>query len=391
MLEKIDTFERKRRGPLSRIGPAVVIGCLALDFLSRFISPGLVTFRAWEAVKLFATAQGPFAPNFTYRNARSYGDLSNMANLPQMRQYRQEVFSIDAAGYRNVHAPAQPFNGILLLGDSFAAGSGVPDEQSLGRQLARLSGLPVYNMAGGFNTPDDLRMGCGLVVWEQSERWDLTPDIDWKERLIRRLEVRTHLRIRPLAKYLYSWWAYSPVQIWAGRVIKSFQNDRFLPNPYRGMVDSRTLSNGQGMLFVPTEVQNYDRDRPTDPSYLIQMRNRLRARGIGLLVVLVPDKYVVYHDLLSPNVRPAQNPPRLFMDIVAERLSAAQIPVVNLTQPFRAEAALLLKRDSYLYWLDDTHWNAAGINRAAIEILKSGLFPKQLVCPAASNPATAVP
>jgi hypothetical protein len=45
--------------------------------------------------------------------------------------------------------------------------------------------------------------------------------------------------------------------------------------------------------------------------------------------------------------------------------------VLNLTPEFRKQAEALLARGEYLYWLDDTHWNAEGIRVAAQEIAKS--------------------
>jgi len=54
----------------------------------------------------------------------------------------------------------------------------------------------------------------------------------------------------------------------------------------------------------------------------------------------------------------------------------AQIPVVNLTETFRAQAAQDLASGRYLYWLDDTHWNARRIAIAASEIRR--LWPPAL-------------
>jgi hypothetical protein len=327
-----DQTENTGNSLLSWIGPVVVLGCMLLDISSRFIPPAAVCFRAWEEMQLFATNSGPFVPGTVYSNPKSYGDLANLGNLPHMRQCHQEVFSTDTAGYRNQHTAATPFNGILLLGDSFAAGSGVTDEQSLGRQIARISGLPVYNAAASsFNALDDLQMNCGLVIWEQSERNFLlsVPEIGWKGRLIRGLGNHGQM-VRSVAIYLSSWWSYSPMQIWCDRAVKVLQNDRVLPNPYRQFVESRRLSNGQEILFLSSEVQNYKNNRTTDSTFFIQLRDKFQAKGIPLLVVLVPDKYVVYHDLLSSATPSREKPKPLFMDIVAARLSEAHIPVVNL-------------------------------------------------------------
>ncbi len=373
----------RERALLSRIGPIVVAICLLLDISLRLLPPRHLSFRAWEAMTLFAPGNGPFTPHSVYSSSLSSGDLASLGNLPHLRQFRQELFSTDAEGYRNRHEPTRPFNGILLVGDSFAAGSGVSDEQTLSEQLNRISGLPVYNGAEAPNFWEllhSLQMTGGLVVWLQSERGplpltldDLSPDTreqSWRYRIVRSAigDERTKA-LRRIKKYVFSLWSYSPLQILFGRAIKVLQNDKILPNPYRGTIVDVQLRNGREILFLPTELENYDRDRATNPQFFAQLKEQLQMRGIGLLVLLVPDKYVVYHDLLLPALPREKHPP--FLNVVEQRLAAADVPVLNLTPRFRNQAQALLPRDEYLYWLDDSHWNAGGIRDAAAMIAES--------------------
>lgn len=369
---------------LGRIGPAVVLICLVLDISLRFLPPALITFRAWEALRTFAIGNGPFVPNVVYRNTRSSGDLANLANLPHLRQYREEVFSTDAAGYRNRGETAKPFTGILLVGDSFTAGSGVSDSLTLSEQLSDISGRRVYNGALTPNLPEllqDLQMTRGLVVWQQSERESFplsnVSEQGGKRRLVRRAfgDERAET-LQEIYRYAMALESYSPLEILFGRAVKLLQNDKIFPNPYRSEAVSAKLRNGQEMLFVSTEVKNYEMDRPMDPQFFVQLKMQLQKKGIGLLVLLVPDKYVVYHDLLLS--ASSQTEHRRFFDVVEQRLAAANVPVLNLTPDFRKHAASLLARDQYLYWLDDTHWNAEGIRVAAQAITNSNAV---LQCP----------
>ena len=158
---------------LGRIGVAVVLVCLLLDVSLRFLPPRFIAFRAWEAVQATSPGHGRFTPNMVYRNPRSYGDLANIANRPRLRQYREEVFSIDAAGYRNRGEAVKPFTGILVVGDSFAVGSGVSDSLTLSEQIQEISGRRVYNGAPTsslWELLQHLQMTRGLVVWQLSER-----------------------------------------------------------------------------------------------------------------------------------------------------------------------------------------------------------------------------
>ncbi len=373
-----DLNSTRQKALLGKVAPAIVFLCLLLDISLRFVPPRVFAFRASEALTIFATGNAVYIPNSFYRNERSFGDLPNLANLPHKRHYREEVFTTDAAGYRNRRKPPKPFEGILLLGDSFAAGSGMRDEQTLSEQLGDLSHCSVYN---GGSSPDpsklmsSLQMTHGLVIWEQSERRALSHpslaevldhDLSRKWRPIRRILGDERVQL------LRSIIGYSPLEIVFGRTVKLLQNDEFFPNPYRGVVAEANLRNGQEMLFLQSELDNYKLDRPTDPAFYVARKKELQAMGISLIVVLVPDKYVVYHDLLSPAPPGPDREP--FLDLVEKRLVADGVPVVNLTPIFRERARVLLDHDQYLYFLDDTHWNAEGIHEAAESIVESSAF-----------------
>jgi hypothetical protein len=374
------TTNSRRRLSLGHVAPAVVLICFLLDVSLRFLPPKVFAFRGWEALGVYATGNSPFVRNGFYSNPRSYGDLPNLANLPQLRQYREDEFTTDAEGYRNRGEVARPFDGILLLGDSFAVGAAVRDDQTLSEQVSRISGCPVYD---GGSSPDflkllgQLQMTRGLVIWEQSERTPIprlplvnTPRPGLGFRLMSRVlgVERTELLQRLKD--------YSPLQSLFGRAVKLTQNNKIFPNPNRGVVEAQ-LRNGREMLFMQSELNNYELDRPTDPAYFVALQAQLDKQGTGLLVLLVPDKYAVYHDLIaSGSTEPERRP---FLDIVAQRLVAANVPVVNLTPHFIEEAQSLLARNEYIYWTDDTHWNAEGISEAAQALSETKLV-SQLPC-----------
>jgi hypothetical protein len=379
----------KPRILLGRIAPAVVLLFLLLDISLRFLPPTLISFRAWEAMRATSTAGGPFIPNTFYSNMRSYGDLSNLANLPHQRQYREEEFTSDAAGYRNRHEPAIPFSGILLVGSSFTAGAGVSDAQTLSEQLHDISGCAVYN-GGEFSNLlglfQYLKMDHGLVIFQQLER-DPLPERDsllpvgaehhGKQRIGRRALGRDWIEALNQLNQLRKRTAYSPLAILSGRGIKILQNDVILPNPYRSAAVEGKLRNGREILFLPSEMKDDELTRRTDPEAFVKLKSQLQRKGIELLILLVPDKYDTYHDLLSSASPGTERTP--FLDVVEQRLVAANVPVINLRPQFRKQAEALLDRDEYLYWLDDTHWNAEGIREAA-EAIQGSKIVSQSPC-----------
>src|SRR5919198_2974410 len=125
--------------------PRLLLVVCLVDVSLRFMSIDPLTFRAWEALTRYRPLGAAFEPNRHYSNERTYGDGAAMGNLPELRQYRRETFTTDALGFRNVAVPRSAPVAAILIGDSFAVGSGVSDEETLSSRLSKLSGCTVYN------------------------------------------------------------------------------------------------------------------------------------------------------------------------------------------------------------------------------------------------------
>jgi len=354
--------------------PRIVVLAMLADGACRLLPLSAIAFRGWEALFAPSALVGWFRPNACYHNRSSYGDLAALSNRRWLRQYRDECFTTDALGCRNCSAPCrqQPPD-VLVVGSSFSVGTGVTDRETLAVQLQALTGKCVYN-AGGFHfeAPRIRRMARrlgmhgGLVIAEYLERYDI-PNGPFAPVSDSEVSANT------AAPGSYQHWptrlkaslGNSRLQILAQRAYKLLENDWLLPNPYAPAAAASTLRNGATMLFVPEDIDNHRRRRPVDhaAAYFSWLATELRRENLELLVVLVPDKYTVYGPLLQ---EPATS------DSYLERLAAALrptgIPLVNLLPVFRRQAGDLLDRGEYLYWRDDTHWNATGIGVAAREI-----------------------
>ncbi|MFO0947156.1 MAG: hypothetical protein U1D30_14630 [Planctomycetota bacterium] len=100
--------------------------------------------------------------------------------------------------------------------------------------------------------------------------------------------------------------------------------------------------------------------------------NLLKTEGISLLVVYIPTKFRVYHELCTFPVgsecfswRESDLPVRLRKMLTS---ISPEICFLDLTDPMRESA----RRGALLYWPDDTHWTPAG-NRAAATAIHSFL------------------
>lgn len=359
---------------LEVLAPATLALGLMLDLGLRALPLDYFSFRAWEALRVGGEA-GPFRPNRRYVNPRAYGDLANLGNLPADRAFHAETVSTDQFGFRNgAVAALGPFRAVLT-GTSFSAGTEVGDDETLAAQLSRVAGGGVYNAALAEGSLETLReiirrvgMERGVLVFEYLEGRGPPSIILGRDRApVGRCPdlVAASPDVCAIYNRAIEHSRVSPVRIVASRVLRRLQNDRWLPNPDRAVVTRTTLPDGSAMLFEASEwtwvLPPGDEERVV--RYFTWLERRLRREQVVLLVVLAPKKHTVYGPLLERR-RDSESGAQSLARIEAG-LKAARVPVVNLTGPLRAAAAVELAAGRYVYFLDDTHWNAAGIAEAA--------------------------
>src|SRR5580658_6581306 len=158
--------------------PSILTVLLLADVFMRVTPPKWLAFRALEGVqRRTPSCMGPFGPNVLFRADNSYGDRASLGNMPAMRQYRSVTFATDSLGFHN----PENLGGVpcgILIGDSFAISSEVPETKTFAAQLSRLQGCPVYNagedealtLAPLRSVARRLKMQRGFVVYEFLER-----------------------------------------------------------------------------------------------------------------------------------------------------------------------------------------------------------------------------
>lgn len=388
---------------LEVVAPGAMVVFGMLDVTLRFMPIDWVAFRAWEVVTDHPGRWAPFAALKTYRNPHAYGDLSNVGNLPALREYHEEVFTTDEYGFRN---PPQKEDGrvpsALLIGTSFSAGCGLNDDETLSAQLGARSKCRVYNAAGPWDYCNcarravaRLKMHQGIVVFEFAERNYQPQDMLYcldalqyeyeyplEDVLSGRFERPPGHTPMTWAERTANWrqvWTKSMrdhipgsrLEIIGVKMYRLLQNDRILPNTVANKtVTGRILRNGDTLLF-PAEQPGFLMHR-RDPwwvaPYCTWFANEMRRNNLGLMVVLVPEKFTVYRPFfMVPET--GQGASREYLDEVERTLNAAHIPVVNLLPLFRQAALEGLANHRYIYRRDDTHWNARGVEIAADAIL----------------------
>src|SRR2546428_1673977 len=276
------------RWSLGYVIPRLLVAVFLVDAALRFVSIDSLTFRAWEAVSRYRPAGAAFEPNRRYRNARSYGDLTAMGNLPGLRQYRMEVFTTDALGFRNAAHVFDTQIRAILIGDSFAVGSGVSDDETVSSRLGQFWGCVVYN-AGSEAwavVPDQilpvlprLALRGRPVIRLYSEDSEVPYVPTTRGRILRQLVAGVPAEIRGVAGRVEGLLTVSPLRILSERALKTLENDRVLPNSYAGNVVKASLRNGDAMLFRTSHVHNFYRSREVAADYWMWLRDALWRRG----------------------------------------------------------------------------------------------------------------
>ena len=369
------------------------VGVMAGDWYFRFPRyswhRGLITYPGGrpvqedQALPLFRTNQVP---------AQVGGDLSNLAGFRGFAErFEQErpayLRVVDRYGYQNRPYDPETAPDIVVVGDSFMA-VGSTDSQ-FSSKLADRSELFVYNHAvmgrGPFSSiyrfidsPRFRDQPPKLLVWGFAEReigghafagmaYQLNRREHWQQEApIDEAPVRAN---RPR----FYWGGLSPHRLQGSLPDSSLlaQAGEWLWNRTRyylfrqvspHVVVSAVPVENDSILFFRYHIDMLARER--DPYRMYQvargfemLRDFLKARGVPLLVVLIPEKEQVYRHAVPPHfdVPDEEAKPSVLWKVEAD-LRELGIPVVNLLGPFHDVA----QRGKLIYWRDDTHWNVRG-------------------------------
>lgn len=366
---------------LARLLCTLLALTFAADGVTRAFPIDWLAFRPWEALQHDKPADAPFEPSRRFECSRCYGDLANMANLPQYRIPRREVFTTDSWGFRNQPSVSEKPVRVLLTGDSFAAGASLTDADTLAERLSERIHAGVYNSAPmpidaeALNTlARRLRMTNGVLLIQQLG-WGPTiyppsyipheqPPVTASDRFIASFR-------QPLF----------PLRILANQFVRFFQDDVILANPYQGLALVEELANGEPMLFRQGEVNMWTRQHPGPEhydnlnasalAYYRQFQEKVAPSGLRVAVLLVPHKFTVYRPFLR-STPPDTRTVDAYFGRLADALNAAGIIAIDPSEAFfvAAESGLRTKRP--IYWPDDTHWDPDGV-AIAVDLIGAAL------------------
>lgn len=319
--------------------------------ISIFIPIDFFAFRTLEALTPFMLSfDGKFYPN-RYIEMEEFGDLGIRTDYAVPKSVE---FYTDAYGFRYQSTSDIEFD-IVIIGDSFTYGAALSQDETVAHRLAMLTDMNVYPYAP-----------ASIEQFVQDARFEENPpDYVIVERLERYIEkgfceheVPPHVsqtETRATPDYLV-------------RLDIALRNPFFAYSYLSHALQERpVLANEEtGMLFAPSAINEPVFDMSATIQQLLNCQNWFEMRGTQMIFVPIPDKEAIYFDYIPAPYRPdisRTQRQHTLANLISEA-SEAGIITVDLLSVYEVahENGILL------YHLDDTHWNANGVNIAVERI-----------------------
>lgn len=291
-------------------------------------------FRGWEALiksNPYATV-GWFYPNQKL-TIRETGDLAR--NTPYSI-YRKCYWQTDRLGYRNNYVPSSI--DVLILGDSFTAGTGLTQKDTIS-SLLTTDKRTVYQVAPGNVNKLIVLLNTGIVskpktvVFSVAER-DIPQIINIGQK---------HGKYPKVIPFKYEKWWIAFDRLKKNNAL-SFLRTMIKKQKTYGIqseVDPRVFFLQGEQAQIASSERSLDRIVEVLQSY----NNYFNNQGIAFMFLPIPNKESVYYDLV-----PLKEQPDFLYKLYAD-LRRNDIPTVNTL------AMLTERRKERLYYFDDTHWN----------------------------------
>jgi hypothetical protein len=347
-----------------------IFGLVYLALLVASLNVERPEFRAWEVLK--DPESEFFYPNLTVEMTE-VGDLGFRAWIPSLQRPRAGLFSTDRYGFRNPQGIERPR--VVLLGDSFVAGAGLRDDQTLAAQLGRVLGEPVYSLAAETANSPSFYLSDPRF-FEHPPRVVVFAPVN---RLVMPLRFR---EISPLSRRPRrdsAGWTFESVAQELRHVNQILGRDNGLSRTmrygYNGISYSLfghpdiIVADGEPAIALPLQEQKCSltpeqRGLESTIASTKRFAEMIATRGATLVYAPIPDSGEVYPELFRRDERERCAQPSLF-DVLVPEAKAAGLSAIDLREVFR------LNKTPYLYLRDDSHWNPRAVGLAAEALAKA--------------------
>lgn len=305
-----------------------------------FLPKEAFTHRPWEALLFKSNKSMFFYPNQKLIG-QSVGDLCYHTPFEIKKK---EDWITDELGYRNNSFIKKPE--VLIIGDSFIVGSSITQDSTITNLLAKELNHKVYNIAPAnfMDFMDLLNLGViekpKTIIYSLNEKSIPMNILRFSEEKVFE-EVSTFSIFKDKVKRFYS------LKYVRARIKSNHGNGK------KGKLDSN-------MFFQHGIGVKYNYDNIIDIANTVQSyKEYCNSLGIEFVFLSLPNKETVYYEKVPLKTQPKY---LIKLDSVLQENKINTINTLELFNKHRTSNSKLI------YHLDDTHWNAKGVNLVAIKI-----------------------
>jgi alginate O-acetyltransferase complex protein AlgJ len=331
---------------------------LSLLIIGASLPINFFTYRTWEAIsfKTNVSSYAPFYPN-TILNMIGVGDLCHHSSFSIAKK---EYWITDKYGFRNDKFDNSP--DIVIIGDSFIAGTSLSQDETISNQLINLNKkLVVYNMAPSSISTLDYYLKTRkinkprIIIYSMVER-NLPNPIKIYQSNFFKETFKNVIEFGNFNEYLDRAFKFSFIK---------WLTARFHDSKGSG-IPSKENSH---MFFLQGSSQKHSADDLNESArVIISYKKYCDSLGVDFLFLPMPDKESVYFELVPFDKQPQ------YLSQLDSILNTAHVSTINTLEIYNEYRKT---SNSLLYHYDDTHWNANATRIISKEILQKINLNKQ--------------
>jgi hypothetical protein len=317
---------------------------LLVLFVELILPLNAFTYRPWEALiyKSKESSAFPFYPNQSLV-MHSMGDLCHHSPNEIVKF---ENWITDEIGYRNDKFIKRA--DVLLIGDSFIAGSALSQDSTITAQLGKKGNMLVYNMAPSSFSEFVSLMNQGVI---DKPNWIVYEIVE------RNIPEPLNAEVADYDRFCGSLGSIVLDKIKRKYLVK-YVNSRILQQTGYG-----TKGKESEMYFLNGMNQRYLYDEVNEIAETVaQYKSYCDSIGVKFIFLPIPNKETIYYEQVPLDYQPN------YIAKLDSALEQRGVVSINTQEIFNAQ-----RDHKLLYHLDDTHWNAAGVEIVVNELIEKVL------------------
>lgn len=324
---------------------------LSFFLIEGFLPLNSFTYRPWESLSFNDYKSNmPFFPNEKIKMI-SEGDL---CYYTENACKKNENWTTDKIGYRNDNFVSNP--DILLIGDSFIAGSGNTQDFTITNQLKLLiKNDKIYNIA-----PASINDFKSLYENQIIQK----PKVVILSKVERNALPKINLNSKKKISY-----NYIKFKILKNKFTR-FYFLKYMRSRIKNQYGVGTQSPINPKMFFLNGIKQVDNvnNINTSVNTIKSYKKYFDSLGIQFIFLPIPNKETVYYEEV-----PFENQPK-YINMVCNELDKLKITNINSVSEFNRFRNN--HKNTLIYHLDDSHWNSKGINIIAKKIIQ--VLPKEI-------------